>query len=69
MTDETAAVDLLRAWMDANRLSWDDRVAVHLRNRIGFYPTDRVRAGDNAFCELEASELGDLAGKRLIHLQ
>jgi hypothetical protein len=45
MTDESATVDLLRAWMDANRLNWDDRVAVHLRNRTGFYPIDRVRAG------------------------
>jgi SAM-dependent methyltransferase len=69
MTDESATGDLLRAWMDANRLNWDDRVAVHLRNRTGFYPIDRVRAGDNAFGEPEDSELGDLAGKRLIHLQ
>jgi hypothetical protein len=69
MTDDSATADLLRAWMDANRLNWDDRAAIHLRNRTGFYPIDRVRAGDNAFCELEASELGDLAGKRLIHFQ
>ena len=69
MTDDSATEDLLRGWMDANRLNWDDRVAVHLRNRTGFYPIDRVRAGDNAFGEPEDSELGDLAGKRLIHLQ
>ena len=69
MTDDSATEDRLRGWMDANRLNWDDRVAVHLRNRTGFYPIDRVRAGDNAFGEPEDSELGDLAGKRLIHLQ
>ena len=59
----------LSAWMAANRLNWDERAAIHLRNRTGFYPIDRVRAGDNAFGEPEDSELGDVAGKRLIHLQ
>ena len=61
--------DRLRAWMEANQLNWDDRTAVHLRNRTSFYPIDRVRAGDDAFGEPEDSELGDVAGKRLIHLQ
>lgn len=61
--------DQLSAWMAANRLNWEDRAAIHLRNRTGFYPVDRVRAGDNAFGEPEDSELGDVAGKRLIHLQ
>jgi hypothetical protein len=28
--------DRLRAWMEANRLNWDDRTAVHLRNQTGF---------------------------------
>jgi len=55
MTDESTTGDLLRAWMDANRLNWDDRVAVHLRNRTGFYPIDRVRVGDDAFGEPEDS--------------
>ena len=64
MTDER-----LRGWMDANRLIWDDRTPIHLRNRTGFYPIDRVRDGDNGFGEPEDSELGDIAGKRLVHLQ
>jgi 2-polyprenyl-3-methyl-5-hydroxy-6-metoxy-1,4-benzoquinol methylase len=61
--------DRPRAWMEANRLNWDDRTAIHLRNRTGFYPIDRVKAGDDAFGECEDSELGDLAGKRIVHLQ
>jgi SAM-dependent methyltransferase len=61
--------DRLRGWMEANRQNWDDRTAVHLRNSAGFYPIDRVRAGDNAFGEPEDAELGEIAGKRLIHLQ
>jgi len=69
MTAESVSEDRLRAWMEANRLNWDDRTAVHLRNRTGFYPVDRVRAGDDPFGEPEDSELGDVVGKRLIHLQ
>ena len=61
--------DQLRAWMEVNRLNWDDRTAVHLRNGTDFYPIDQVRAGDNAFGEPEDSELGDVAGKRIVHLQ
>jgi len=61
--------DQLRAWMEANRLNWDDRTAIHLRNRTGFYPIDRVRAGDDAFGECEDAELGDVEGKRIVHLQ
>jgi SAM-dependent methyltransferase len=69
MTAESVSEDRLRAWMEANRLNWDDRTAVHLRNQTGFYPTGRVRAGDNALGEPEDAELGDVATKRLVHLQ
>jgi SAM-dependent methyltransferase len=69
MTAESVSDDRLRAWMAANRLNWDERTAIHLRNRTGFYPIDRVRAGDDAIGEPEDAELGDLARKRLVHLQ
>jgi SAM-dependent methyltransferase len=59
----------LGAWMEANRLNWDDRTAIHLRNRTGFYAIDRVKAGDNSFSGFVDAELGDVAGKRLAHLQ
>jgi SAM-dependent methyltransferase len=59
----------LRSWMEANRLNWDDRTAIHLRNSSGFYAIDRVKAGDDAFRGCEDAELGEVAGKRLVHLQ
>jgi SAM-dependent methyltransferase len=40
-----------------------------VRNRTGFYPIDRVRAGDDALGSPEDAELGDVARKRLVHLQ
>lgn len=55
--------------MEANRLNWDDRTAIHLSNRTGFYAIDRVKAGDNSFTGFVDAELGDVAGKRLAHLQ
>ena len=61
--------DALRGWMEANRLNWDDRTAIHLRNSSGFYAIDRVKAGDDLFHGCEDAELGEVAGKRLIHLQ
>jgi SAM-dependent methyltransferase len=61
--------DQLCAWMEANRLNWDDRTAIHLRNRTGFYAIDRVKAGDNSFSGFVDAELGDVAGQRLAPLQ
>ena len=61
--------DQLRAWMEANRLNWDDRTAVHLRNRAGFYGIGRVKAGDDALRGCVDAEIGEMTGKRLVHLQ
>ena len=55
--------------MEANRLNWNDRTAIHLRNSSGFYAIDRVKSGDDLFRGCEDAELGEVAGKRLIHLQ
>jgi SAM-dependent methyltransferase len=59
----------LRGWMEANRLNWEDRTAIHLPNRAGFYAIDRVKGGDDAFHGCEDDELGEVSGKRLVHLQ
>jgi SAM-dependent methyltransferase len=58
-----------RKWISANQRSWDERAAIHLENRTGFYGTDRVRAGEDILHAIEAEEIGDLVGKRLLHLQ
>lgn len=58
-----------REWMPANRRNWDERAAIHVENRTGFYPIDRLKAGEDILHAIEAAEIGDVAGKRLIHLQ
>jgi SAM-dependent methyltransferase len=56
-----------RARMDANRKLWDDRVDVHWRS--AFYDVDGFRSGRSTLRPIELEELGDVAGKSLLHLQ
>jgi SAM-dependent methyltransferase len=52
-----------------NRLNWDERAMIHARDTTGAYMLDRFRAGDDALHSIEDAELGDIAGKRVLHLQ
>jgi len=54
--------------LEINRRNWDERAVIHTRDTTGDYLLDRFRAGDDALHEIEASELGDIAGKRVLHL-
>ena len=53
----------------ANIPTWDERAAVHLCDKTGFYAVDRFRKGGDTLMPIESSEVGDVAGKRLVHLQ
>ncbi len=55
--------------IDVNRLNWDERAAIHARDTTGEYRLDRFRAGEDALHAIEAAELGDISGKRVLHLQ
>ena len=55
--------------IDMNRRNWDERAAIHARDTTGDYMVDRFRAGEDALHAIEASELGDISGKRVLHLQ
>src|SRR6266699_2267291 len=56
-------------FLAANRRNWDERVPIHRRDRSGFYAVERFLAGDKDLRATERGELGDVAGKRLVHLQ
>jgi SAM-dependent methyltransferase len=60
---EDAGVD----WRGLNRANWDDRVPIHLAS--SFYDVDGFRAGAGTLRPFEAAEVGDVTGKRLVHLQ
>jgi SAM-dependent methyltransferase len=57
------------SWQKANLSNWNNRAALHIRDATGFYNVDGFLAGEDKLHAVEASEIGDVAGKRLLHLQ
>jgi SAM-dependent methyltransferase len=55
--------------IDINRRAWDERAAIHALDATGAYMLERFRAGADALHTIEAAELGDIRGKRVLHLQ
>ena len=54
-------------YIEANRRSWDARTPTHFKSR--FYDVDGFKAGKSSLNSLEIDEMGDIGGKRLLHLQ
>lgn len=54
-------------YFEANRALWDAWTEVH--ERSAFYDVDGFRAGRSTLNSIELEELGDVAGKTLLHLQ
>ena len=50
----------------ANRVLWDRWTAVHERSE--YYDLEAFRAGEERLTAFEVAEVGDVAGKRLVHL-
>ena len=57
----------LRSRTQVNRAWWDERVPIHVGST--FYDVDGFRAGGSSLRPFEVEEAGDVAGKRLVHLQ
>ncbi len=53
--------------LDLNRSWWDERVPIHVGS--AFYDVDGFRAGGSTLRPFEVEEVGDVTGKRLVHLQ
>lgn len=54
-------------YMKVNRKRWDELVGIHKKSE--FYDVAGFKAGRISVSELERQELGDVAGKSLLHLQ
>ncbi len=52
---------------ELNRRWWDERVPIHTASE--FYGVEAFKAGGTTLCPFELEEVGDVAGKRLLHLQ
>ncbi|HST93833.1 MAG TPA: class I SAM-dependent methyltransferase, partial [Microvirga sp.] len=57
------------SWRHANLTSWNQRAALHVRDATGFYDVDGFLAGRNTLGPIEASEIGDVRDRRVLHLQ
>lgn len=53
--------------VEANRRRWDELVPIHASSR--FYDVEGFKRGRSTLLPVEIEELGDLQGKRLLHLQ
>ena len=54
-------------WLAVNRANWDESVAAHLSHPS--YDLEPLRAGRGRLYPIEAGELGDVSGLRILHLQ
>ena len=55
--------------IEVNFRNWEERATIHARDTTGAYMLDRFRAGEDALHPIEATELGDISRKRVLHLQ
>jgi SAM-dependent methyltransferase len=54
-------------WLHTNQAYWDERAPLHTAS--DFYDVPRFKAGATSLRPFEIAENGDVAGKRLVHLQ
>ncbi len=57
----------MRDYYGTNRQNWDERTRIHARSKT--YDLDAFRAGRKALRPIERAEVGEVAGKSLLHLQ
>ena len=53
----------------ANRRHWDEAAGIHARSTAGGYRVADFRAGADTLLPIESGEVGNVAGKRILHLQ
>ena len=57
----------MNKYLQANRARWDELVPLHARSES--YDLESFRAGGISLMPVELEELGDVAGRSLLHLQ
>ena len=57
----------MREHFEVNRALWDGWTAIHAAST--FYDVDAFRAGASTLKPIEREQVGDVAGRRLLHLQ
>src|SRR5437764_8328889 len=56
-------------FLETNRVSWDERADIHIEDLTGAYGIERFLAGEDVLFPIEAAEIGDVRGLKVLHLQ
>ncbi|RED52136.1 class I SAM-dependent methyltransferase [Aestuariispira insulae] len=56
-------------YYEANRRHWDESADIHVKSTTGVYRVDDFKKGADILLPIEARELPDITGKRILHLQ
>jgi SAM-dependent methyltransferase len=56
-------------YLKTNLANWNDRAAIHVKDKGGTYPVEEFLRGEDILLPIEDSEIGDVRGKRIAHLQ
>src|SRR5262249_15227664 len=59
----------MSTFVETNRASWDERAEIHVEDLTGSYGVDRFLAGEDMLYPIEAAEVGDGSGLKVLHLQ
>lgn len=54
-------------YIGSNRKAWNERTPIHIKSE--FYGVDEFKKGKSTLKSIELSELGDVSGKSMLHLQ
>lgn len=57
----------MKDYLDINRQTWNDKVSVHIHS--DFYNQQAFLNGKSSLNDIELALLGDVSGKRILHLQ
>jgi SAM-dependent methyltransferase len=56
-------------FLETNRVSWDERADIHVEDLTGSYGIERFLAGEDVLFPIEAAEIGNIEGLKVLHLQ
>ncbi len=67
ISPETVGSDIMQTYYETDQQNWNERTHIHARSMM--YNLDAFRAGRNVLLPIERAEVGEVAGKSLLHLQ
>jgi SAM-dependent methyltransferase len=60
---------IMSDYLKLNLANWNDRAAIHIKDEAGGYRVKEFLAGVDNLHGIEDREIGDVKGKRIVHLQ